>query len=163
MVDASTIVTNLQFTMFSIIILLTLVYSIPHIFIPRFRDRIHAFTLNVCMAILCCSMHWFVSIIIVKVNVRQFYHISTCSIVFYAQIMCTLQVPLALMVVSIHRLCCVLYFNRTFFKSKLWICMCILCQWLVGILISLPIFIRNPTVKKFSLFDSSFSTLFIGL
>ncbi|UJR37556.1 hypothetical protein I4U23_030257 [Adineta vaga] len=132
MVDVSTIV--------------TIIYSIPIILIPRFRHRLHAFTINTCITMLCCSIYWFVYCIMTIVNVHQFYQLSTCSIVLYTQIMCTLQVPLALMVVSIHRLCCVVHYAKTFFKTKLWISVCILCQWLVGILISLPTIIRNPTI-----------------
>jgi hypothetical protein len=149
MVDASSVIGVIQFCVLSIVILLTFVYSIPLILIRRFRHRLHVFTINVCMAISCCSIYWLVYYIMTDVNVQEFYKTSTCSLVFYAQTMCTLQVPLALMAVSIHRLCGVVYHSKPFFRSKLWVSMCVVCQWLMGIVISLPIFIRNQTVRIF--------------
>lgn len=147
MADAVFAISFLQVCALSLNILLTLIYSIPLICFQRLRHRMHIFTINVCMAILCCSIYWLTAYIMTDTNVRQFYSAKTCSLVFYAQTMCTLQVPLALMVVSIHRLCCIVYYNKRFFKSKQWISMCVGCQWLVGIVLPLPLFIRNETVS----------------
>jgi hypothetical protein len=52
--------------------------------------------------------------------------------------MCTLQVPLAVIEVSVHRLCSVLYFTKPFFKKKRWAMICIASQWTIGIIVSLP-------------------------
>lgn len=147
MVDAADVIAILQISALSILIFLTLVYSIPLIVLRRFRHQMHVFTINVCMAILCCSIYWLVSYIMTDTNVQQFYNAKTCSLVFYAQTMCTLQVPLAFIVVSIHRLCCVVYYNKIFFKNKRWMSMCVGFQWLIGIVIPLPLFIRNETVN----------------
>ncbi len=149
MVDATHVITILQICVLSSIISLTLAYSIPFILFQRLRHRSHVFTISVCGAILCCSIYWLVCYVMTDTNGQQFYNAKTCSLVFYMETMCTLQVPLALMVVSIHRLCCVVYYNKLFFKSKQWISICIICQWMVGIIMSLPIFIRNGPVRIF--------------
>jgi hypothetical protein len=147
MVDASRVVTVLHTCTLVLNIVLALVYSIPLIVIRRLRNRIHVFTINACMATVCCCIYWLASDIMTQTNVQQFYSAKTCSLVLYAQTMCTIQVPLALMMVSIHRLCRVVYNNKIFFKSKQWVTVCVACQWIVGIVISLPIFLRNQTVR----------------
>ncbi len=149
MVDATRIIGILQIIVITTIISLTLIYSIPILLLRRFHHRIHVFTINICIAMLCCSIYWLVLIIMTETNVQQFYNAKTCSLVFYAQTMCTLQVPWAFVIISVHRLCCVVYYNKIFFKSKQWISMCVGCQWIIGIVISLPIFIRNQTVRIF--------------
>ena len=115
--------------------------------LPTVYHRTHVFTINVCMAILCCSIYRVVSLAMTEINVQQFYNIQTCSLVFYAQTMCTLQVPMALIVVSIHQLCCVVFYNKAIFKTKRWAFICVTCQWIFGSIISLPLVIRNQTVK----------------
>jgi hypothetical protein len=149
MVDISNVFALLQYIVLSTVIFLSLIYSISLLLFRRFLHRSHIFTINVCVAILCCSIYWLVFYIMTATNVQQFYDTKTCSLVFYAQTMCTLQVVLALIVVSIHRLCCVVYHNKAFLRSKQWTLLCVVCQWLVGIVISLPAFIRNETVRIF--------------
>jgi len=149
MVDVTRVITILQICALTTVISLTLVYSIPLILIRRLRHRLHIFTISVCSAILCCSIYWLVYFVMTETNVQQFYNAKTCSLVFYMETMCTLQVPLAFTAVSIHRLCYVVYYNKFFFKSKRWISMCVVCQWIIGIVLSLPIFIRNGPVRIF--------------
>src|SRR5690242_4608951 len=100
MVNFEDVVAVAQFSVLTIVISLCLVYSIPLILIRRFRHRTYVFTINVCMAILCCSIYWLVLYIMRKANFQQLYNTKTCSLLFYAQTMCTLQVPLALIVIS---------------------------------------------------------------
>jgi hypothetical protein len=52
--------------------------------------------------------------------------------------MCTIQVPLAVAEVSVHRLCSVVYPRKPFFKKKQWAIICIASQWTVGIIFALP-------------------------
>jgi hypothetical protein len=145
--DVISIIALVQVIVFAVIILLTLVYSIPLLIFRRFHHRTHVFTINVCVAILCCSIYWVVSLAMTEINVRQFYNIQTYSLVFYAQTMCTLQVPMALIVVSIHQLCCVVFYSKAIFKTKRWAFFCVTCQWIFGSIISLPVVIRNRTVR----------------
>ena len=147
MVDISRVLAILQCTVLIIIVILSILYILLSISISRLRHRLHAFHINVCMSILCCCIYWLVQYYMNETSPRQFYSARTCSVVFYFQTMCTLQVPLSIIVVSIHRLCCVVYHNKRFFKSIQWISTCIISQWLIGMIISLPMFVRNQTVK----------------
>jgi hypothetical protein len=162
MVDFSYVITVLQLCTLTIIICLTLVYSIPIILIRRFRHRTHMFTLDVCMAILFCSIYWIVYYTMTDIHGQQFYSTRLCSLMSYIQTMCALQVPLAFTMVSIHRLCCIVYHNKVYFKSKQWVLMCVTCQWMVGLVIPLPIFIINQAVrfKTFIIHKVTFSQSF---
>jgi hypothetical protein len=162
MVNIINIVTIIQFTVLSTVILLTLIYSFSLVLLQRFRHRLHIFTINVCASILCCSIYWLTNYVMIQTNVVQYYYIKTCSLVYYAQTMCTLQVVLAMIVVSIHRLCYVVYHNNIFLKSKKWTLMCVVCQWFVGMVMSLPAFIRSGPVRKV-FFSSEFNISLIDL
>ena len=147
MVNASRIIAPFQIITFVLIILSTLIYSIPLLLKRRFHHRINIFTVNLCMAILCCCIFWITFDIIIQVNVQQLFNVKTCFLIYYAQTMCTVQVPLALVVVSIHRLCCIVYHEKIFFKSMKWMIMCVIGQWITGFVISLPILIREEMVS----------------
>jgi hypothetical protein len=147
MVDVPVIIDFVQIGLFGVIVLLALVYSISIIFIRQFHHRINIFTVNVSVAALCCSLYWIIVCIMTVVNVRQLYAVKYCSLLIYAQMMCTLQLPLALVVVSIHRLCSIVYHTKIFFKSRKWVIMCVACQWISGIVVSLPLLIRDPSVS----------------
>lgn len=147
MVDILYLLNILIFTVLSILIVLILIYCIPILFLQRFRHRRYIFMINVSISIFCCSVYWLVAFVMLTTNFFQFYNRTTCSLVFYVQMMCTLQVPSALVIVSIHRFYCVVYNDKRFFESKRWIWICITCQWLVGLILPLPVFIRDSTVR----------------
>ncbi|CAF3256816.1 unnamed protein product [Rotaria socialis] len=151
MSDVSSIITIVQVCIIGIIVPLTLIYAIPLMFIRRFCHRIHVFTINTSMAILFCSIYWLVVSILKLTRVEKPTDARTCSLELYAQTMCTLQVPLALVLVSIHRLSSVVYHNKIAFQNKRCISMCLIGQWLTGILIPLPFFRKSerPCVMSY--------------
>jgi hypothetical protein len=147
MIDVASIVGFVQISLYGVIILLALAYYILITLIRQFHHRINIFTVNVAVAALCCSLYWMIFYIMTAVNVRQLYAVKYCSLLIYAQMMCTLQLSLALIVVSIHRLCSIVYHTKIFFKSRKWVIMCVACQWISGIVVSLPLWIRDPLVS----------------
>jgi hypothetical protein len=80
-------------------------------------------------------------------NSQQLNEANTCTLVLYAETMCTIQVPLAFIIVSIHRLCSIVYHTKGFFKTKQWLKICIASQWIAGLILSLPMFV-NYWVKS---------------
>jgi hypothetical protein len=147
MVDVASIIHFVQISLYGVIVLLALAYSISITLIRQFHHRINIFTINVSVAAFCCSLYWMTFYIMTAVNVRQLYAVKYCSLLIYAQMMCTLQLPLALIVVSIHRLCSIVYHTKIFFKTRKWVIMCLACQWISGIVVSLPLLIRDPSVS----------------
>jgi len=147
MADVEFILFFFQIGLFAIIILLALTYLIPILLFRQFRHRLNIFTVNVSMAVLCCSLYWFVYYFLQQFDVQELFSLKNCYLVFYTQAMFTVQIPLALAVVSIHRLCLVVYSRKIFFQQRKWMIMCVTCQWLVGIVIALPLLRRDTSVR----------------
>jgi hypothetical protein len=137
MTEVTTILIYIQFTVFVLIFLLALVYFIPIVFIRRFHNVNNVFTVNLCFAIICCDTYWYFYLIMANFFVATISNATSCSILNYFATMCTIQVPLAVVVVTIHRLCCIVYHTKPFFKRKQWATLCITSQWLTGIILSI--------------------------
>ncbi len=72
-----------------------------------------------------------------------------CVFVFIVPTILTLEIPLSFATISIHRFCSVVYYHKNFFKTKKWIFICILGQWIFGILSILPILSGIQLVRVF--------------
>ncbi|CAF0959352.1 unnamed protein product [Adineta ricciae] len=103
------------------------------------------FTLNVCLAIIVCALYWMTYYIMLEFNPLKLFSVNTCGFLSYTQVLCTFQVSLAFTVVSIHRLCLIVYPTKLFFKTKQWATICVLSQWCVGVAFSLPILIDQSS------------------
>ncbi len=122
----------------AIVFLTALVYLIPVLIVPRFHNLNNAFTMNLCLAIICCDMYWF-SYYTILYFFPGIYVIYTSRLAqCYFSMMCSVQVPFAILVVAVHRLCSVLYGAKRFFKKKRWATICFLCQWTTGLICALP-------------------------
>lgn len=139
----------LRVVLFGLIVLVALIYSIPIIFIRRFHNRNNILTLNICIATILCCLYWFIFYIMLKVDLVGVYlfMVNTCIFVFIVPTILTLQIPFSFITVSIHRLCCVVYYRKNLFKTKKWIAICILAQWVFGIICMLPILSGIEMVK----------------
>ncbi|UJR21680.1 hypothetical protein I4U23_024757 [Adineta vaga] len=115
-----TVLNYIQISVLVLILLLALIYLIPILFIPRFHSINNVFTVNLCIATMCCSIYWISNFI---------------SLIFYPS---TLSVPLAIVTTSFHRLCSIVYHTKPYFKKKRWAMLCISSQWLAGMILSLP-------------------------
>jgi hypothetical protein len=79
---------------------------------------------------------------------------QTCIAFDYFEMICTFQVPLAVVQASVHRLCSIVYHTKSFFKKKRWAIICIASQWAVGILFSLLRISFNNPVRNFKRFTN---------
>ncbi len=162
MSTVSLIFTSIQISLFGLIILLAFIYSITVLCPRRFRSQINIFTVNLCVAVTGCSLYWMIYYVMLEFNVQQLFAPNTCTFLVYAQMLCTLQVPLAFLIFSIHRLCSIVYHTKPFFKTKLWVVICVISQWITGFVLSLPIFLnasvrfQRKVFKKLYLRDCSF-------
>lgn len=141
MVDFDDIFSYLRIVLFGLIVLIACIYSIPIIFLRRFHYRNNILTLNTCLATICCSLYWFLFYIMLELDLLGTYSflLNACVFVFIVPTILTLQVPLSFVTISINRFCAVVYHNKNFFKRKQWVFICILFQWLFGIIFTLPI------------------------
>lgn len=129
-------------------IILSLIYSIPILFLKHFRNRTNILTLNICLIIICFSfIHIACSIITIfyrNLLLNDFF----CNLITYIRIMISFQTSFTFVIVSIHRLGCVVYYSNSFFKTKKWLITCIGSQWCVGLIAPLIFLSTNNNVKK---------------
>ncbi|CAF0720871.1 unnamed protein product [Adineta ricciae] len=128
-----------------LIILLAVIYLIPIIFIRRFHTVNNLFTLNLAVAAICCSVYWLTYFVLFIFYTYALSDSRFCAILDYFQMVCSLQVPLAIVATSLHRLCSIVYMTKPYFKKKRWGIICISGQWIACIVLSVPqISFNNP-------------------
>ncbi|CAF4080024.1 unnamed protein product [Adineta steineri] len=66
------------------------------------------------------------------------YNGNVCIVATYFEMMCNLQVSLAIVGASFNRLCSIVYHTKPFLRTKKWTIICVIGQWAVGIILSLP-------------------------
>jgi hypothetical protein len=139
MASATTVLILIPIALPVITILLSLIYLIPILFLRRFHNVNNVFTLNFCFAAICCDIYWLSYSVMIHFFPTSYPYndAASCFLLNYFQVMCTIQVPYAVVSVSIHRLCSVVYYTKPFFKTKQWAIICISSQWIVGIIFSL--------------------------
>ncbi|CAF2475700.1 unnamed protein product [Rotaria sp. Silwood2] len=143
MANISLIFLAIQISLFGIIILSALIYSIPIIYFQCFRYHVNIFTLNLCLAITGCSLYWIIYYTIVEFNSCYLHSENTCMLIIYAQMMFTLQVPFAFIILTVHRYCSIVYHTKHFFKTKQCIAISVIGQWIAAVALSLPMFLNH--------------------
>lgn len=131
-----------------VIFLASCIYAIPLSIVRRFHNPIHLLTLNVCITSSICSMFWIVYFIMSTFYVRLLWTEKSCLLILYLQTVVNCQVLYSLCVVSLNRLCTILYPNKLLFRSKLWVMICIVVQWTIGVLLPLPSFNSSLQVQS---------------
>ncbi|CAF1568837.1 unnamed protein product [Rotaria sp. Silwood1] len=141
MVNFEQIFSLLRIILFALITLVALIYAIPIIFIRRFHHRNMILTLNICSVTIFCSLYWTIFYAILQLNPLLIYKfmLKSCTFVMIFSTCITLQVPFSFITASIYRFCSVVYYNKNLFKTKQWVFICIVCQWIFGLLMTLPV------------------------
>jgi hypothetical protein len=144
MADIVYVLNVLQLFICMLIFILAIIYTGTILCVRHFHHSNNFLTVNLCLAAICCSTYWIFFYIMLNFFTEFFGDDSICPYISYCEMMCTLQVPLATVVVSVHRLFSIVYHTKAFFKTKKCIVICVACQWLAGILA--PI-LRIPFVR----------------
>lgn len=144
------ILDHLRILLFLLIIILNLIYSIPILFLSNLR-RHHKdiFTVNICLAATVCSIYYIIYFLIYDYHIEYFLIDNICNWLTYMRIVSSSQVSFAFVIVSINRYISMVYFSKSFFQTKLWIIICIICQWIIGFIVGLPTWLRNDPVNIF--------------
>lgn len=128
----------IQIILFLITILLAIIYLIPILSIRRFHSINNIFTINICLAAIFACCYWLSYYIILELYTIFLSESKVCIVFNYFEMMCTFQMPLAVVVASVHRCCSIVYHTKPFFKKKQWAVTCIASQWIIGIVFSIP-------------------------
>ena len=147
MADISYIMTIVKVSLFSLILFLAFIYSIPIVIIPRFRHRYNIFILNACLAIIGTCAYFIVYFAMIYFDIGRLFASQWCIILFYAYNIASVQIPFAFVCYSVHRYCSIIYHTKAFFKTKRWAAICIASQWIAEFALSLPFILRNRPVS----------------
>jgi hypothetical protein len=132
-----------------IIIVLTLIYILPIIFLRRFHTVTNILTGNVCLsAILSCSFGIVYYLLLAYYPIIFIQPTLFCSLIPYFETMFNCLIIYALAIITINRYFTVIYPQKRFFKRQIWSFISIAVQWLVAIVLPLPnfIFLFNVSV-----------------
>ena len=143
------ILTSLQIITFGIEAILGLIYFFTIFFVRCFRVSYNIFTANICLACMVCATYFAVFVGMEQFDFQHLYIEDSCLMLIYFFMACPLQVPLAFTIFSLHRYCTVVHHTRRFFHSQRWLVICILSQWLAGLIIPTPYLFRTEEVRVF--------------
>ena len=147
MVIVADIINRIIVVLLVLTIIASLVYIIPILFVRRFHTLNNVFTINLSFTTISCSIFWLIITIISTYFSDYHFDSVSCYLLNFFGLHCTIQVPLTLVEVSVHRLCSIIYHTKPFFKTKRWATLCIISQWMTGIILSLPLLSPNNMVR----------------
>ena len=127
---------------------LAVVYLIPVLLIRRFHNTNNVYTANICFATICCCSYWLFFYIALEFYPQIISGIGICVVLNYFGMMCTFQVPLAVVGASFNRVRLVVYTKR-FSKKKPWPITCLIGHWVLGFIFSVPQISFNEEVRIF--------------
>lgn len=138
-----------------LIVIISFIHCIPVLSNRRFQHANNLLIFNLCITSNCCCLYWIGYYLTLHYAPDNLSHDSTCSWRFYFQTMTACQVIYSFTIISIHRYFYIVHHTKRYFKSKQWLCLSISIQWIVGLIIPLPIFARNLSVSVEHLLSSS--------
>ena len=124
--------------LYAIIVFLALIYSLPILCIRRFQHRNNIFTLNVSLTTAFSSFFWVATAISSLFGYSRDTVLQMFTWLFVLQVVSDMTIPYSLVLVSFHRCCSIVYPQKRFFRTRTWIIMCFIGQWIVGGLLSIP-------------------------
>ena len=105
-------------TLYSIIALLALVYSLPILCIRRFQHRNNIFTLNVCLTTALSCLLWLPNSVSLLTGYSPTFIQAKCPWLSIVQVISDIAVPYSLVLVSFHRCSSIVYAQRSFFRDE---------------------------------------------
>jgi hypothetical protein len=127
--DILHILNIIRHILFSLIFVLSLIYSTTISFVRRFHHRTDIFTLNICLAAMCCSTYYISYFVLYDYHTELMLIDNICMWLIYLRMMSSCQIAFAFITVTTNRLVSMIYHLNPFFKTKRWIFLCIICQW----------------------------------
>jgi len=138
----------LNITILGLLIVSSTIYLLPLLCLSRFHTISNAFTGNVAFAIWFSASSWFIIMILTNYKTEIFNTSASCLIINFFQTFSTIHIPLALISVSLNRVCSIIYPAKAYFRSKHWTVVSIGSQWILGFLLSLPHLFSTDYVRQ---------------
>ena len=155
MFDDTRIVLIVNVIILIIVILLASIYLGLIVSVRRFHTINNILTGNFCLTGIICCLYW------IGYNVLTGYYpiiyitsTTSCILTQYFQDMVNSLLVYSLSMIIINRFLTMVYPNKRLFKRRVWCFMSLAIQWMMAIILPLPILILyyqvNINLKKFS-------------
>ena len=129
-------------TLYSIVALLALIYSLPILCIRRFQHRNNIFTLNVCLTTSFSCLLWLPYWVYPLISHSSASIQEERSWLYILQIVSDMAIPFSFVLVSFHRCYSIVYPHKRFFRTKTWMLVCFVAQWVLAAILSIPDFLH---------------------
>jgi len=141
MANTYRILTIVNVILLMIAIISTLIYLVSIILVRRFHTAGNILTGNVCLTSIVCSLFWIIFNVI-----SGFYPMLMIQPAFlfifssYFQVLFSCLLVYSIAMVTINRFLTIKYQNKRFFKKQAWPFSSSIVQWIVAIIVPLPLF-----------------------
>ena len=122
--------------------LLAAIYSLPILCVPQFQRRNNMFTLNICLAAVFSCLSWLPTSISPLFGCSRSVLRRRLPWLYALQVLSDMTVPFSLVLVSFHRCSSIVFPQRRFFRTKKWMIVCFIGQWIVSGLLTIPDFVH---------------------
>lgn len=139
--EITRIILLLKLVILSILIILAGIYTLPIIFVPRFRTVTNLLTCKVCLVSVFGCIYWGMQSIFdgFYPGTLHEYHLS-CLAVPYFQTVVNCLIIYAFVLITINRYFQIIYGSKRLFKSRRWLLISFLIHWLIAFILPLPYF-----------------------
>lgn len=125
-----------------------LIYLLPIIFVSRLQKTNNIFTINLCLGIVFCCSYWLAFLVMVESYPEVLFDVRICILMNYLQMLCTFQIPLALIGISTNRLFSIVYPQKAIFAKKKCMIIFVSIQWISAVVLCLPPISINAEVRN---------------
>ena len=126
----------------------TLIYAIPICFHRQLRTPLHLISVNVSLTLFICVMFWAIYLVMTTWFSSILWTVNSCLWILYLQTAVNCLSIYSTCIASLSRLLVIVYHTRALFGTMKWVLMCIVVQWVIAILISLPILTSSLEVSR---------------
>ena len=146
--EKSLVLNILNIISYFIILVISLIHWIVLISFGRSRQTTDLSLINFCFTVIFHSIFWIFYYLMLELALEFLFDNAHCTYLYYGQSLCTCQVTYSFMLMTLNRYLIITQPTNRLFHSCRWIMTCILCQWLIGLLLPLPLLARNLPVSK---------------
>ena len=124
--------------LYIITVLLAVIYSLPMLCVQRLQRRKNILTLNICLTAAFSCLSWLPTSISPLFGYPRAVVRRQHPWLYVLQILSNTAVPYSLALVPFHRCGSIVFPQRRFFRTKKWMLVCFIGQWIASGLLTTP-------------------------
>ncbi|CAF0874567.1 unnamed protein product [Adineta steineri] len=138
MVDVELIFAIVKIILSGISALIALLYCIPIIFLRRFHDTFNLLVLNLCSGVFFATGYYVGYFTVYHFYLYFFWTQPFCNFLYCILFIAVSEIPFGLVTLSLIRYCTIVHHTKGFFKTKIFLALCLVSQRIIECLLLLP-------------------------